>query len=286
MSCSSCNTKCKHCYISYKGDMTGEDLYDMCKSLKDRYKIIINGTEVLLHDDYFKALILSDQKRILTNGIKIYQDDSILEKVKEAGIYNVAMSYHYGNEVSEVPKMVVEKSIEYIKRRKMNPELMCTITKDNYDKIEEICEKTVELGVKTLRLFNCINTGNCLENQKDISLNSNQLKIFFTKLKKMRSLYNKEELKIKRNGAFGIDLTSESCNFRCTAGVDEVVITPDGKVYPCIFLTAPQYQIGIYKDSDIQLFYDIINDGRSCIAHDEYNKQEKSFKTKILQRLK
>ena len=43
MSCTKCNAKCEHCYISYDGNLSVEELYDMVSFLKDRYEIYING---------------------------------------------------------------------------------------------------------------------------------------------------------------------------------------------------------------------------------------------------
>ena len=42
MSCTKCNAKCEHCYISYNGNLDGEELYDMVEKLKDRYPIAYN----------------------------------------------------------------------------------------------------------------------------------------------------------------------------------------------------------------------------------------------------
>lgn len=37
MSCSDCNANCEHCYISYSGNMSGEDLVKMCQAFKNVY---------------------------------------------------------------------------------------------------------------------------------------------------------------------------------------------------------------------------------------------------------
>lgn len=37
MTCSDCNTRCKHCYISYKGNFDDEKLYQICNDLSKRY---------------------------------------------------------------------------------------------------------------------------------------------------------------------------------------------------------------------------------------------------------
>lgn len=283
MSCSNCNANCEHCYISYTGNMTGEQLLKMCETFKNKYKIIINGTEPLLHNDYFDALKLSDQDRILTNGLIIQNDENILRKIKETGIKNIAMSYHFGTDISTVPQTVVENAIIKIKKQNINPELMCTITTDNYDKLDEICKKTISLGVRTIRFFNCINSGKCETNNSNLCLNEEQIKYFFHQLVELRKKYTKEVLKIKRNGLFGKDYNSK-CNFKCVAGIDEVVITPDGNVYPCIFMTKPGYEIGHYENGKILLEYQLDNNGESCIAHDIFNKKEYSFSKKLIKK--
>ena len=284
MSCSNCNANCEHCYISYAGNMSGEDLLKMCESFKNKYKIIINGTEPLLHDDYFEAFKLSNQSRILTNGLVIYNDESILKKIKETGIKNIAMSYHFGTEISTVPQSVVEDVIIKIKKQNLNPELMCTITTENYDKLNDICKKTINLGVGTIRLFNCINTGKCESNCSNLCLNDEQTKYFFNQLIEMRKKYSKNILKIKRNGLFGKDNNNSNCKFRCVASIDEVVIAPNRNVYPCIFMTKPGYEIGRYENGKILLDYQLDNNGDSCIAHDIFNKNKYSFSKKLVRK--
>ena len=284
MSCSDCNANCEHCYISYTGNITGKDLLQMCRLFKNKYKIIINGTEPLLHDDYFEAFKLSDQNRILTNGLIINDDETILDKIKETGIKNIAMSYHFGTEISNVPQNVVEQAINKIKKHDLIPELMCTITVENYNKLDDICKKAIDLGVKTIRFFNCINTGKCESNCSNICLDDEQNEIFFKQLNDLRRKYGKDILKIKRNGLFGRDSSNANCNFKCIASIDEVVITPDGNVYPCIFMAKLGFEIGCYENGKILLDYQLDNNGDRCIAHDIFNKKEYSFSRKLVKK--
>lgn len=72
MACSNCNTHCKYCYISYSGNFTASNLYNLCKKLLRKYRVLLNGTEILLHPDYFDSLQLIGQNFILTNGIALY----------------------------------------------------------------------------------------------------------------------------------------------------------------------------------------------------------------------
>jgi radical SAM protein with 4Fe4S-binding SPASM domain len=274
MSCSDCNANCEHCYISYTGNLTGKELLKLCNVLHKKYKIIINGTEVLLHPDYFEALTISDQNRILTNGIIIYNNPKILDDIKRTGISTIAMSYHFDSDVSHISHEMLEKTINIIQKANMNVELMCTITNDNYNQLETICEKVLSLGVHTIRFFNCLNTGKCEENVNELCLSDNQILDFFKQLKCIRAKYDKNILKIKRNGLFGADKNNINCNFCCNAGIDEVVITPNLNVYPCIFMTKPGFEIGKYINGKIMLDEKILNDGKECVAYQIFNRQK------------
>ena len=273
MSCSNCNTKCKHCYVSYKGNFKGKDLYDLCNNLKDKYELNINGTEVLLHKDFFPVYDLIGQKRLLTNGIVINEDDDIIERIKNSSIEMVAMSFHFGiqDKISDVQKELLINNIKKLQKNGIKVELMCTITKDNYNKIKEICEYVKSLNVKKVRFINFLSTGNAINLDKKNILTDEQKKEFFEELNYVRNKYSKEELLIKRCGSFGYDNEHET-NFKCSAGVNEVVITPDLNVYPCIYMTKDQFRIGKYINGKVMLDKEIKNDCNRCLASDYYNK--------------
>ena len=55
MLCSSCNIKrCKHCYISYKGDFLVDEALDIVKEFKKKFTVLLNGAEVLFNDKYLE----------------------------------------------------------------------------------------------------------------------------------------------------------------------------------------------------------------------------------------
>lgn len=282
MSCSDCNTRCKHCYVSYKGNIDGDVLYDMCNKLKDKYQLNINGTEVLLYRDYFKTYDLIGQKRLLSNGIIINKDDSIIEDIKNSSIEMVAMSYHFiiHEDISSVSQKMLRDNILKLQENGIKVELMCTITKDNYDKVLQICENVVNMGVKKIRFINFLNTGNAIDLDNSNILNDKQKEVFFENLNKARHIYTKEQLLIKRCGSFGYD-TNHKCNFKCSAGIHKVVIAPDMNVYPCIYMVKPDYKIGRYIDGKVLIEQELYHDEMSCLASDCYNKGKSLVKKRI-----
>src|SRR5699024_7202762 len=86
-------------------------------------------------------------------------------------------------------------------------------------------------------------------------------------------------LRIRRCGSFGNDDNSRrKCNFNCLACTDTVVMTPDYKIYPCIFLSKPGFEIGKMIDGKIIIFKDIQNTGKICLAQQVSNYGKKSFR--------
>ncbi len=69
MACSDCNTKCKHCYISYSGNIREDILLDLCHELSHKYKIFLNGTEILLHPGFLDSIKFNKQRSLITNGL-------------------------------------------------------------------------------------------------------------------------------------------------------------------------------------------------------------------------
>lgn len=73
MCCSSCNVSCKHCYISYSGNMMPDELKKITLCLRKKYSVMINGAEPLVNLEYLKAYSGIQQDHILTNGLALIQ---------------------------------------------------------------------------------------------------------------------------------------------------------------------------------------------------------------------
>ena len=58
----------------------------------------------------------------------------------------------------------------------------------------------------------------------------------------------------------------------------QIPVTPDYKIYPCIFLSKPGFEIGKMIDGKIIIFKDIQNTGKICLAQQVSNYGKKSFR--------
>lgn len=277
MTCSNCNAKCKHCYISYSGNFESKQLLELVNTLKSKYDVQLNGTEIILHPEFFPVLKIVKQKSIMTNGIEIFKNPKIVDELIKYGVSEISMSYHLGihKKISTVNEKIILSNIKLLKEKGIRPKIMVTIDKDNYKEIESMCDYIYSLGLDYIKFTNYLQMGKAISLDKNNILTPEQISIFFEQLRKVRAKYDREELTIKRCGSFGIDYNNPECNFKCLAYNDLVVITPDLNVYPCIFLTIPGFEIGKVIDGKIIINEKAFNKADKCLACEIHNKQNK-----------
>ena len=277
MTCSNCNAKCKHCYISYEGNFLQNDLYNLCERLSENYRVLLNGTEILLHPEYFESLRIVGQNFLLTNGIELERNPNIIEKIAKIGIKYIGSSYHFGihSDISTVKQKTVEGNILRLQEYGIGTDLRVTINSKNYMLIHQMCEKALSLKATGIKFTNYMQMGAALHLEKENVLTENQIQEFFNLLEKVRNIYPKEQLLIRRCGSFGKDFNNANSKFYCTAGKESVTITPDLKVYPCFFLAKKGMEIGYVEDSKIIINKLIKHDGSKCLAKEINNNSHK-----------
>lgn len=273
MICSNCNINCKHCYISYTGNRTPEELLQMVEHLKDRYTIELNGAEVLTNLDYLPAYKLLGQHFLISNGKAIKENPETIKRLKENDITTVSLSYHFGiqDKISVMTEEDLNGIIKELQDNGIEVRLMTTITSENYDRIGEMCEKASSLGARAIKFTKFISQGNALHLNKKNQLQDNQVDVFFKELSQARKQYDSSDLLIERCGTFGKE--KENDHFQCLCMNNLAVITPDNHIYPCIFLAKPGYEIGRYEDGKILVEPNLVWDSKKCLADEICNKK-------------
>ena len=140
-----------------------------------------------------------------------------------------------------------------------------------------MCKRTLELGAKRIKFTNYMVMGSAEALSKENVLRENDLKRFFEILESEREKYPEDTLRIRRCGTFGDNCFGKKCNFKCPAGKDTVVMTPNFNIYPCIFLAKLGYEIGKMIDGKIMIYREIQNDGHKCLAKEVNNNGFKIF---------
>lgn len=274
MSCTRCNASCEHCYISYTGNLDGDELYEMVDKLKDKHEININGAEPLINRDYLKSYALANYSSPITNGLVFYNNFDYIDELKEYGINNLRISYHFDmhEKISPVPKTFLEELFKEIKKRNVKLTIMCSLSKNNYQNLEKYCEMAKQMGADAIKFTNFINQGKAKKMNEDLFLDEDDYNKFFELIHKARTKYDKSVLEIQRCGSFGNDTYGKS-NFLCDAGVDFVCVTPDKNVYPCLFFCQPGNEIGYYEDGNIYITKEVDNPKIKCLAREKYNRK-------------
>lgn len=279
MACSQCNTACKHCYISYSGNRDPQELIDLVLRFRDKYKIEINGAEILTDLRYIESYPLVGQDFVMTNGIEIYKNPEILDYLISKGIKQIFMSFHFGihDDISDVRKYMLEENISNILKRGLKLKLYVTVTQDNYNKVHEIVEKAKKYGAMSVRFTNYIRQGNALELPEENILTRGQIDEFLTSVFYERQKNDKSVMDIERCGSFG---NGGSEKFECYSVNNNIILTPDNNIYPCLFLAKPGFEIGYYDGRDLLLYQRYNNDGKDCIVRDYCNYGD----TKVLEK--
>lgn len=275
MSCRTCNTNCGHCYLGYEGDITSTELKDTVVKLSRHYDVDINGSEVLLNEGYFDSIKYVGQNRVLTNGIILNSNPTLIDKIKRYGIEWVCMSYHFDlhSKVSSVDFDLLKRNIELLKLKRLKIELMTTISTINYTEVLSMVNEAIKLGADCIRFTNFLKLGNAVNMNNDNLLSDEQIAIFFDQFYEAKDKYA-NQITARRSGTFGRDMRKENSTYYCPAGRDKVAITPDKKVYPCPFLVSKGYEIGEYYDGKILINKEFKNDGTTCLTNDIVNKNK------------
>ena len=244
-----CNSNCKHCYINFSGYIPYAQAVLMKESLSKIYNVEVNGAEILTNKEYIKLFTDCGRDSLMTNGKALIENEDLLSYLKENGVDTISLSYHYGvhDDLCQVKTTQLDGLIEKIKDN-FRVNIMVTLNSDNYFLLDEMCLFFVKKGVHSIMFTNYLCQGKKCYPEKVLS--KEQVQWVLDKIHYLRTQYSKEQLTIKRSGCFGRDVKRNG-KFDCSAGIDDFVITPDMKVYPCIFLCDERFLMGKYANGKI-----------------------------------
>lgn len=266
MSCADCNTKCQHCYLPYSDNFSGDELYEVASLLSEKYEVRINGSEPLMHKDFLKTLKKVNQYSVMTNGLVFKENYDYLEEIKATGIKELAISYHFDlhERISAVPKDFLENLFHEILGRGLKVRINCSLSKENFKKVREYCDFCINLGIQKIRFTNFLRQGKANQLENALFLDTSDRMKFFDIIDSVRKDIPKESLIIERCGSFGRN--PKKHNFFCGGGINNIAIAPDLKVYPCVFLIQPEYEIGFYDNGKIYINNKFIYSNEDCPA--------------------
>ena len=170
-----CNLKCAHCYINAGEKKTIDELStDAAKMLIHQIAevskplLILSGGEPLLRKDIFELVRYGADRGLKmamgSNGMLI--DDAVARNLKNAGITTVSISLDSrGPSLHDEFRGVEgswQRAIEAIKALRRNnviTQVNTTVTKQNYNEINDIMTLAEKMGVENFHLFFLVPTG-------------------------------------------------------------------------------------------------------------------------------
>ena len=154
--------------------------------------------------DYLITLKLVGQNWIMTNGLRLYQEPSVIDLLKKYGINTVYMSYHFGIQdvINSIPSLIVEEVIKRLKAADFNIYLNCTLTNKNYKDIAQYAHQAYVMGAKGIGFNKIFQQGKATD-ISELDMNNLQLLEFFKLLNEVRSQYDPNEFYITRGGSLG-----------------------------------------------------------------------------------
>jgi radical SAM protein with 4Fe4S-binding SPASM domain len=248
-----CNLKCSHCYINatkneLKNELTtgeGKNLIDQIASVS-KPMLILSGGEPLLRGDLFELIRYGTQKGLRmalgSNGYLL--DKEMAYQLEGAGIKTASISLDSSSPNLHDTFRGVQgswsKAIEAIKALKETNiivQVNTTLTKQNYDDIDNIMSLIENLGVENFHLFFLVPTGRGVK-VADISpkMYEDMIKTTFAKTFKhtlnVRPSCAPQFMRIAKDK--GIDMKQWIRG--CIAGLYYCRVYPNGDVTPCPYL--------------------------------------------------
>ncbi len=256
MTTNKCNLKCKHCYQNakekYDDELTTNEAKEMIDGIaRAGFKIMIfSGGEPLLRPDIFELVSYAASKGLRpvfgSNGMLITKDIAI--KLKQAGALAMGISIDSADrekhdEFRGVPG-AFEKTLQGIQNCKevgLPFQIHTTVLEWNKKEIPEIIDLAVDLGAMASYIFFLIPVGRGLYLEDDavgVMENEELLRTIMTKQQSIpipiKPTCAPQFTRIAKQ--LGIKLDPRFSR-GCLAGLTYAIISPNGVVRPCAYMT-------------------------------------------------
>lgn len=249
-----CNLRCKHCYINAMdensltfGELTTKEGFNLIEQIAEVSKpiLILTGGEPLLREDIYDLAKFGTEKRLRvvlgTNGTLI--TDSIAKKLIQSGVKRVAISCDSIMEETHddfrgkrgARKSAIDGMLN-AKKNGLALQINTTVTKENYNEIEEIIALADEVGADEMHLFFLVPTGRG-ENLPYITPYE-----YEKMLLKVYEWQPKFKIHVKPSCAPQFMRIEKQKGLQskysrgCIAGLSYLRITPNGEVHPCPYM--------------------------------------------------
>ncbi|MCL4516813.1 MAG: putative heme d1 biosynthesis radical SAM protein NirJ2 [Firmicutes bacterium] len=250
----SCNLKCQHCYRDAGVRDTNELTTAEGKKLLEEiaragFKIMVfSGGEPLMREDIYELIAhakkLGLRPVLGSNGTLI--DAAAAQKLREAGAARVGISIHsstpeFHDSFHQSPGswQGAIDGVKYCLEAGLEVQIHTTVTEPNYDEVEQVTDLAVKLGASAHHVFFLVPTGRGKDLAKQMLEAARYEKLLNRIMEKQKAI--DIELKPTCAPQFMRIAKQKGMNMRftrgCLAGTSYCVITPNGDVNPCPYLS-------------------------------------------------
>lgn len=253
-----CNFKCPHCRAYQKLEKEDEELENkiLNELIKSEVFVVnISGGEPLLNPRVFKIIkTLTDNNIYVILSTNGYLYKKFRKEIKEAGVKLVQVSVDGPKELHEKFRGVenaYEKALEALllaKEDGLRTQMNVTITSSNLNTLKWNYEKALEMGLDKVFYRRVVPYGKAKENTYVLP-NKEE---YYEKIKEL-SKFNTDNIKVLIDDPI-LSVLNNNTNenhLACSAGINNLGISSNGIVYPCIFLREKVGDLNIDTIQDI-----------------------------------
>jgi len=272
-----CNLFCKHCYREAGGGKTQSLSANMIEKVIIEAEelgckgIAIGGGEPTLHPEFHKILKALDrsnlQVAIITNGTtKVLQKKKNL-KILKRGIekditkYTIGVSMYGPKDYDDQfrgKEGAFDRSVELcniLGEANIPTNVQCIISRENKDLIPRFIKETIsKLPINLFSIAPERPVGRSFR-RKDKILSPEEYENTRNEIENAWKSFNIKDIELSNFPKYPHDSSYKRIPFRCSAGVNQMTIAPNGDITACTWLTSaaedPEKYIGgnIFKDN-------------------------------------
>jgi len=274
-----CNLRCSHCYIDAQiREATGELTTAEGKMLIDQIAevskpiLILSGGEPLLREDIFELARYGSEKGLKvtmgTNGTLV--DDESARRLRDAGVRKVAISLDsISPEKHDIFRglrgawKATIKGIDACQRNGLDFQVNTTVTKQNFEEVDEIISFAQRLGASNFHLFFLVPTGRGekLEDLTPVQYEEMLRKVIKEGARRdfdVRPTCAPQFMRIAKQEMMNLEKWGRGC----IAGIRYCRIYPTGDVTPCPYLPVKVGNIRESSFKEIWFNSDVLNELR------------------------
>lgn len=231
----SCNERCKHCYVDYKGNdipLNTSQIYSVIDQLvkANVINIVFSGGDIFTRCDAFDIIQYAVSKRMLvdiyTNGLAL--DDAMIFKLAKLNLRSVQCSIYGSNALIHdnitTIKGSFNKTIEVLEKFKLcgiPVSMKVPLMRDNIKDFENIKNLSMELGIPP-------QFSTSIRPTMQGNIDNSSLRAEINDIHNFIKLQYKNQFK-----EITVDVNNELI---CRAGFNSLTINPFGDVYICASL--------------------------------------------------